>query len=136
MPKVEAIALGPQDVPLARSVQTFKVTPGLTTTEIRDDQVVVSKSLILRRKQRQKKVETKQGASLGPEMIDATGGATEVRKRQLERKAVGGLFNIAYLTSKGGRVKRGRGCDAGVVELQGKTDCVMCGNMFQFFQNH
>ena len=45
-------------------------------------------------------METKQGATLGPETIDATGGATEVWKRQLERKAGGGLFIIAYLTSK------------------------------------
>ena len=123
---LDSITLGLLDVPLTRSVQTFWVTPGLTTTEIQNDQVVVSKSSILQRKQRQKKVETKQGATLGPETIDATGGATEVWKRQLERKAGGGLFIIAYLTSKK-EEEQDEEEGAGVVELQGK----ICWSVFK-----
>ena len=41
---LDSITLGLLDVPLTRSVQTFWVTPGLTTTEIRNDQVVITKS--------------------------------------------------------------------------------------------
>mgnify|MGYP003571753261 CR=1 FL=1 len=80
-----SVELGALDIPHDKSVRILWVTPGLKTAEIRDDQVIVTKNVLQQRKPRQKKVDTKQGATLGPETIDATGGAEEVRKRQLVR---------------------------------------------------
>mgnify|MGYP003571747333 CR=1 FL=1 len=83
---VDAIQLGPIDTPHDIAVKILWVESGMRVATIRDDQIIVNKTEYEEKKARGKKVDTKEGTTLGPDKIDATGGAVAVLKRQVLRK--------------------------------------------------
>ena len=68
------------------AVKILWVESGMRGATIQDDQVIVNKTDYEEKKARGKKVDTKEGTTLGPDKIDATGGAMAVLKRQVLRK--------------------------------------------------
>ena len=59
---IDSVELGSTEMAFDKSVQTVWVTTGMKTTEITNDQDVLTKDVLKERKARQKRTDTKEGA--------------------------------------------------------------------------